>query len=149
MVLFKGLQKYSGVFYLVMFFSSVSYAATNESGLPYGTISPVMHSPVDTVYHRSDLTFNRNGLFNVDAISRTEIECSTGNLTNSINPINDPEQKNKPAATLSECIKETFAISLHKDGDKTIWSVAPSLAKFSLNPIDNIKNIHVLFQYNF
>ncbi len=59
-----------------------------------------------------------------------------------------PERKDIPA-TRYECLDETPAIALHKHGDDTIWSLAPSLSKVSLNPIDDIKNLQVLFHFRF
>ena len=41
------------------------------------------------------------------------------------------------------------AITLHKHGEDVIWSLAPSLSKFSLDPLDVIKNVQVLLQYRF
>jgi hypothetical protein len=50
---------------------------------------------------------------------------------------------------VSERPGETAAIALHKDGDTIIWSLAPSLSKLSLDPMDVIKNIQVLLRYRF
>ncbi len=46
-------------------------------------------------------------------------------------------------------LEETASIPLHKHGSTTIWSLAPEPGKLSLNPIDMIKNIHLVLQYRF
>jgi hypothetical protein len=59
------------------------------------------------------------------------------------------ERKDSSAGSTNEYFENIAAISLHKDGDKIIWSVAPSLPKISLNPIENIKNLQVVLRYRF
>lgn len=58
------------------------------------------------------------------------------------------ERKDIPVGSMKESLEEAVAIALHRDGDK-IWSLAPSLCKVSLNPIDDIKNLQVLLQYRY
>jgi hypothetical protein len=59
------------------------------------------------------------------------------------------ERKDSSVGSMNECFEEIAAISLHKDGDKIIWSLAPSsLSKLSLNPIDDSKKLQVLLQYS-
>jgi len=76
-------------------------------------------------------------------------DCFTGYFTNVSSVIIALERKDMSVGSMNECFEETAAITLHKDGDKIIWSLAPSLAMFSLNPIDDIKNLQVLLQYRF
>jgi hypothetical protein len=59
------------------------------------------------------------------------------------------EHKDMPASSVDEYFEDITAISLHKDHDKIIWSLAPSLYTYSLNPISDIKNIQVLLRYRF
>ncbi len=59
------------------------------------------------------------------------------------------EHKNMPASPVSEYFEDIAAISIHKNHDKIIWSLVPSLNTYSLNLIDDIKNIRVLLQYKF
>ena len=133
MVLFKGLRIYSATFYLVMFFASASLAAANGSGVPSDTIAQTMH-PTNESSIKTSLGFDRG--------------CVTGYFTNPRSVIVDLERRDMPVGSLNECFKDTPTIALHKDGDKTIWSLAPSLSKFSLDPIDDIKNLHVMLQYS-
>ena len=59
------------------------------------------------------------------------------------------EYRDMSASPVSQYFQDITAISLHKDHDKIIWSLAPSLSTYSLNPIDDIKNVQVLLRYNF
>ena len=59
------------------------------------------------------------------------------------------EGKDLAFGSMNECFEETAVITLRKEGDEIMWGLAPSLGKFSLNPIDDIKNLQVLLQYRF
>lgn len=59
------------------------------------------------------------------------------------------EYKDISASPMSQYLQDITAISLQKDHDKIIWSLAPSLSTYSLNPIDDIKNVQVLLRYKF
>ena len=123
----------SGVL-LVMLYASASLAVTNDLSLSSDTIAQAIHptngSPIKTPV-------------------RINSECFTGYSTNFSNVIIALEHEDMPVGSMNECFEETAAITLHKDGDRIIWSLAPSLARFSLNPIDTIKNLQVLLQYRF
>ena len=73
----------------------------------------------------------------------------TGYFTGFRNVTTGVERKDSSAGSTNECFEDIAAISLHKDGDKIIWSVAPSLLRISLNPIEDIKNLQVLVRYRF
>jgi hypothetical protein len=134
MVLFKGLRKYSAMFYLVLFIASASLAAANGPGLPADAIPQTPHPT-----NESSITTSI-GIDN---------ECFTGDFTNSGSLITGLERRNKPLVLMNECFNEPTFIALHKDGDKIIWSLAPSsLSKLSLNPIDDSKKLQVLLQYS-
>jgi hypothetical protein len=123
----------SGVF-LFMFCASASLAATNDLNMLSDTVAQTIHrtneSPIKT-----SVGINS--------------ECCTGYFTNFSSVIIAPESNDVPVGLMNECFEETATITLHKDGDKIIWSLAPSLGRFSLNPIDVIKNLQVQLQYRF
>jgi hypothetical protein len=63
--------------------------------------------------------------------------------------ITAPEHPDMPETSMKESFEETVAITLHKDDDKIIWSLAPSLRKFSLDPIEDINNLQLVLKYRF
>jgi hypothetical protein len=124
-VFFKGLRKYSAVFYLVMFFASSSPAAATSPDLPSVTIARTMRPTNESSVKTS---------VGIDS------ECFTGYVTNFRIVIADPERRdNMPVGSINECFEEPAPLALHKDGDKNL-GIAPSLAKFSPNPIDDSRN---------
>lgn len=129
---FNGIRKYRAAIFFVMFFVFTTLASANNLRLQSDTIAqttpPANEIPIET---------------SADINS----ECFPEYLTNFGSAITVLERKEMPVGSLNECFKKTAAIALHKDGDKIIWSLAPSLGKFSLNPIDDIKNLQVLLQY--
>jgi hypothetical protein len=133
-VLFNGLRINLAAFSIVIFFASASLAAAKNLSLPSDTIAQTMHptieSPIKTAVGINNAFF-------------------TEYFTNLRSVIAAHERKDMPVGAMTERFIETAAISLHKDGDKIIWSLAPSLNKFSLNPIDDIKKLEVLLQYSF
>jgi hypothetical protein len=130
----NGIRKYTAAIFLVMFFASATLAAANNLSLQSDTIAqtipPTNKTPIKT---------------------STDISspCFAGYPTNFGSALTVLERKDMPVGSLNECFNETAAIALHKDGDKIIWSLAPSFDRFSLNPIDDIKKLHVLLQYKF
>ncbi len=138
MGLFRGVMKwnskiYSSIF-LVMFFASATLAAANSLSFQSDIIA-------QTTYPTDDMPIKTSAGINS--------ECFTGYFTNFRTVTTALKGKEMPVGSLNECLKETVGIALHKDGDKIIWSLAPSLGRFSLNPTDNIKNLQVLLQYSF
>ena len=136
MALFKGLQKYSAAFFLVMLFASASPATANGPVLPFVTPARTMHPT-----NESSITTSME----------IDNECFAGYFTNFRIVIVDPERRdNMPVGSINECFEDPAPLALHKDGDKIIWSLAPSLAKFSPNPIDDSKKLPLLLlQYSF
>lgn len=127
-MLFNGLRKYLAAFFFVMFYASASLATTNNLNMWSDTIDQTIHPTIKTSGNS---------------------ECFTGYFTNFRSVTIVLERKDMPVGSMNECFEETSAITLHKDGDKIIWSLAPSLDRLSLNPIDNIKNLQVLLKYRF
>ncbi len=129
----EGLRKYSAAFYLVMLLASASLASANGLG-PYDSnaqaINPTNESSIKTCLG-------------------TKSECFTEYNMSSRNPITDMEGINRPAGSMIDFLKETTTITLHKDGEKTLLSIAPSVSKFSLNPIENVKRLQVMLRYTF
>jgi hypothetical protein len=131
--LFKGLRKIISAFYLVIFYASASLAAANGMSLPSDTIAQTMHPT-----NESPITSE-----GIDRKFFTEYFTSFRSVITGV------ERKDSSVGSMNECFEEIAAISLHKDGDKIIWSVAPSLLRISLNPIEDIKNLQVLLRYRF
>jgi hypothetical protein len=125
--------KYLGTFFLAIFCAFASLAAANDLGVPAHimaqTVSPTNGSPIMSEEINS--------------------ECFTGYVINFRDVNTALDHKNIPFGYIEECFDETAAIPLHIDGDKIIWSFAPSLDRFSLNPIDDIKNLQVVLKYRF
>jgi hypothetical protein len=130
----NGIRKYTAAILLVMFFASATLAAANNLSLQSDTIAQAMQ-PTNETSIRTSTDINS--------------ACFAGYPTNFWSALTVLERKGMPVASLNECFKETADIALHKDGDKIIWSLAPSFDRFSLNPIDDIKKLHVLLQYKF
>jgi hypothetical protein len=76
-------------------------------------------------------------------------DCFTGYFTKFRSVSAALERRDMPIVPTSESLEEAAAITLHKDGDKGIWSLAPSLCKYSFNLLDDIKNFQVLLRYRF
>lgn len=135
MVLFSGRRKYLAALILATFFASASLAAADDLSLQSDTVSRTMHPTNESPTKIS---------------SGINSECFTGYFINLRSVIAAPERKDMPVGSMNECFEDTAAITLHKDGDKIIWSLVPSLlGRFSLNPIDDIKNLQVVLKYRF
>jgi hypothetical protein len=132
-MLFNGLRKIIAVFYLIIFCTSASLAAANSMSLPSITIDQTMHPT------------NESSITSAGIDSKFFTEYFTGFR----GVITGVERKDSSVGSMNESFEEIAAISLHKDGDKIIWSVAPSLLRISLNPIEDIKNLQVLVRYRF
>jgi hypothetical protein len=134
MMLFNDLRTYLIAFFLVMFYASVSLAAANDLSLHSDAIAlpmqPTNEPPLKTSV-------------GVDS------EYFAQYFTSSRSAITTQEVKDRPFSSMKESFEEAAAITLHKGSDRTIWSLAPSLDRISLNPIDDIKNIQVLVKYRF
>jgi len=117
-----------------MFYASATLAAANDLSLHADTISPMMQPT------------NASPLKTTDGIDNEWFARYFANFTSTTTAL---EAKDMPAISLKEYFEETAAITLHKGGDRNIWSLAPSLDRISLNPIDDIKNLQVLVRYRF
>jgi hypothetical protein len=130
MVLLNGLRKNSATIFLVIFFASVSLAAANDLSLRPATIAqgnkPARQASRGLTSEYFTEYFNSSSIM-----------------------ITASEHPDMPEGSMNESIEETLAITLHKDGDKITWSLAPYLGKFSLNPIDDINNLQVVLKYRF
>ena len=73
----------------------------------------------------------------------------TGDFTKFTSASSALEYRDMSASPVNQYFQDITAISLHKDHDKIIWSLAPSLSTYSLNPLDDIKNVQVLLRYKF
>ena len=133
-MLFNDLRKYLTAFFLVIFYASASLAEVSDPGLPFVTAAQTTH-PTD--------------LPTIDISAGINSECFTGYYTNLQSVITALERNDVPVGSMKESFEETAAIALHKHGEKIIWSLAPSLDKVSLNPIEDFKNLHVLLQHRF
>jgi hypothetical protein len=133
-LLFNGLQNYLAVFILAIFCASASFAAANDLNLQSDTITQTMHptneSPIETS-------------------AGIKIDGFTGDYNNYRSEIIAFERTDKSIGSIKEYIEETCSIALRKHADKIIWSLAPSLDRFSFNPIDDIKNLQIVLKYRF
>jgi len=130
----KDLRKYSVAFYLFIILASASLASANGLGLPYDQNAQEMN-PANETSIKTCL-----GIGN---------ECFTGYSTNFKTAIIDTEPGNTAAGPVSELFKQTAAITLHKGVNNTMWSLAPSISKYSLNPMEDVKRLQVMLQYSF
>ena len=130
MNVFVGLQKYSAALFLIMICASASFAAADDLGL----FSALTMHPTDSL---NNISVEINS------------DCFAGYFTKFTSASAAPEHKDTPISSVSECFEEAASITLHKDGDKIIWSLVPSLSRYSLDPIDDLKNIQVLLRYRF
>jgi hypothetical protein len=73
----------------------------------------------------------------------------TGDFTKFTSTSSVLEYKDISGSPMSQYLQDITTISLQKDHGKIIWSLAPSLSTYSLNPIDDIKNVQVLLRYKF
>lgn len=136
MGMIRGVIQWSSIIsssvFLIIFYASASLAASNDL---------LSDTFAKTIYQTNESS--------IKTPVRISSECFVGYSTNFNSAINATERKDTPFGSRSECFEDTAAIALHKDGDQVIWSLAPSLDWFSLNPIDNIKNLRVQLQYRF
>ena len=116
-----------------MICASASLAAANEPGMS-NTAAQTMHPTIDSL---QNISVGINS------------DCFAGYFTKFKSVSAAPERKDMPIVPASESLEEAAAITLHKDGDKGIWSLAPALGKYSFNLLDDIKNFQVLLRYRF
>lgn len=129
-MLFSGFQKYLAALFFIMICASASLAAADDLGL-FSTLT----------MHPNDSPKNTSAEINSDGFAgySTKLASVSAAL----------ENKDMPVSSVNECFEETAAITLHKDGDKTTWSLIPSLSRYSFDPLDDLKNIQVLLRYKF
>lgn len=120
------LHKYSALFFLIMIFTS-SLAGANDLALSSALAMHPINSPLNNI----------------------SAGCFPGRFVESTRKGAALEREDTLVSSESNCFKENAAIPLHKDGKEIVWSLAPSLSKFSLDPLDVIKNVQVLLQYRF
>ena len=131
MAFFIGLLKYLVALFLIMIYASVSLAAADDPDL----FSALTMHPTNDAPQYISVEINS--------------DCFAGYFTKFTSVSTALENRNMPVSSISECFEETTAITLHKDGEQIIWTLAPSLIRYSLNPIDDLKNIQVLLRYKF
>lgn len=126
-----SLKKLLIVVFLIAICASTSIAVANSIGL----FSAQKMNSTNTLSNNTSMGFN-NDFF-------------TGDFTKFTSTSSALEYKGISASPMSQYLQDITAISLQKDHDKIIWSLAPSLSTYSLNPIDDIKNVQVLLRYKF
>ena len=127
-----NLRKYSAAFYLAVFLVSASLASANGLGLTSDPNAQIMN-PVNESSIKTCLG--------------TGSECFSGYMMSARNVIT--EGNDGQTGSMSEFFKDTTAITLHKGGNNSMWSLAPSVSKFSLNPMEDVKRVQVMLQYSF
>jgi hypothetical protein len=131
--LFNGLQKYLTVFFLLIVSAPASFAAASNLGFESDTTSQTTNSTHESTVITSE------GI---------NVVCFSAYDTNFRSVVSALERRDT-AGSMNRCFVETATIPLHKDYDKVIWSLTPSLGTSSLNPIDDIKNLQVMLKYRF
>jgi len=127
----SSLQKYLIAVFLIAICTSTSDALANSVGL----FSAQKMNQTDALLNNTSVGIN-NDFF-------------AGQYTKLASASFAHEYKEISASPVSQYFEDITTISLHKDHDKITWSLAPSLNTYSLNPIDDIKNVQVLLQYKF
>jgi len=117
-----------------MFYASASLAAADDVSLQSDAVAQTMHPTNEPT---------------VETAVGINSDCFIGCFANVRSEIAILDRKNMPVGSMNESLEQATAITLHKDGDKITWSLAPSLERFSLNPIDDIKNLQVVLKYRF
>ncbi len=126
-VFFSGLQKKLAAAFFMVICASASFAAANDLEL--------FAAPKDNVLRSNSGEVN-GGCFTGYVIKFTVVSTA-------------PDSKDMFVSPVGGCVEDAVSITLHKDGNTTIWSLAPVLSEYSLNPIEDIKNLQVLLLYRF
>jgi hypothetical protein len=135
MVLLNGLRKYSAtIFLIIIFCASATLAAAND-------LMPRSATNVQTTPPRIEPAKQKSGGLNSKYFADYFNDSSI--------MITAPEHPDLPVGSMNESLEDAVAITLHKDGDKIIWSLGPSLRALSLKPIDDINNIQIVLKYKF
>jgi len=106
-------------------------AATNDPGLSH---SLIMNQSTDSSKNVS-LAINSEWL--------------AGDLPKLTSASFTSERRNVPFINVREYFENIAAVSLLKDHDNAVWSLAPSFGKYSINPLNDLKNVQVLLRYRF
>jgi hypothetical protein len=130
----KDLRKYLAAFLLVMLYASASLASAGDVSLHSDTIDQTMQPTNDP---------------SIETAVGINSDFFIGCFANIRSEINVLERKDMPVGSMNESFEQATAITLRKDGDKIIWSLAPSLDKFSLNPMEDIKNLQLVLKFRF
>jgi len=134
MLPFNNLRKFLTAFFLVTIYASATLAAANDQSLPFNLVTETTN--LTNPLPRKTSVWNNS-------------ECYPGYFASYKSFATAVEGEDSPSGSMKDCFEETAVIALREDGDKITWGLAPSLGRFSLNPMDDIKNLQVLFQYRF
>ena len=130
MALFPALQKYLAALVLVLIATS-SFAGENDPGLSSAFMMHPSKGPTANVSEEIKSCFT---------------DCFTISTRRESTTLESRDMDFNP---ISEALDEAVAITLSKDGDQVIWSLAPTLSTVSLDPKDVIRNVQVLLRYRF
>jgi hypothetical protein len=128
----SGLVKFPAALILITVFTSATLAA-----------------PKDLDFLASPATPKDSPRSFQSSTGRINSSCFAGYSIKFIEPNSALDRAGMSESPASECFQDIASIALHKDGGKIIWSLTPSLGKYSLNPIDDLRNIQVLLRYRF
>ncbi len=126
-----SLKKLLIVVFLIAICASTSIAVANSLGL----FSAQKMNPTNALSNNASMGIN-NDFFTGDFAKFTSTSSAL-------------EYKDFSDSPVSQYLQDITTISLHKDHDKIIWGLAPSLSTYSLNPLDDIKNVQILLRYKF
>ncbi len=126
--LFHCFQKCLVAFLFVIFCASAAHAADNKSALFDFFAQPV--------HPANAWSFVIRGIDSTDIGAYEDIIIAQ-------------QQNGTSGGPANGFLQEKAAIPLMKNGEKTIWSLSPSFIRFNLNPVDDIRNLALIFQLRF
>ncbi len=125
--LFHCIQKSLVAFLFVIFCASAAYAANRSA--PFDFFAQPVH-PANA------WSFVISGIDSADFGAYEQILAAQS-------------QNDIAGGPANGFLQEKAVIPLMKDGEKTKWGLSPSFIRFNLNPIDDIKNLALIFQLRF
>jgi len=92
---------------------------------------------------------NELGLLSGSTFEETDSDCSADCLVHFTRTGAAPESRNMLISPVNELMEKIAAVTLHKDGNNVIWSLAPAFSTSSPRPEVSATNIQVLVRYRF
>ena len=128
---FPGFLRFFTAVILILTYAAFARAATDNGSL---SSAPIM---------------NPTGASSKNITMEINSDWFAGDLTKLTSASFTSERRNVPLIDVREYFENLAAVSLLKDRDNAVWSLAPSFGKYSINPLNDLKNVQVLLQYRF